>query len=309
MRSFKQWAAIASLSLTAMGYAQTDTTPHTVQFVAVDKNVKLEFLDWGGSGRPMILLPGLGDTAHVFDSFAQKLALNYHVIGITPRGFGQSSVPPPEPANYSPDRLADDVVAVIEALKLDHPVLAGHSVAGEVLSDMGARHPKSVSALIYIDAGYAFALYDEAHGDLVLDAIALRNQLDRLHLGTLPRNPAQVDELLTQVQQLEAELRQRKEYLSQTSPPNPIDNPVSVAMLDGQLKFTQIPLPVLAIFNVPHSAVFKSTMENQVKAFEVQVPHARIEKISNADHYLFQSNEAEVLSDINAFMANQGDKY
>jgi pimeloyl-ACP methyl ester carboxylesterase len=55
--------------------------------------------------QPLILLPGLGDTAHVFDRFALKLTHNHHVLGITPRGFGASSAPPPEPANYSADRL------------------------------------------------------------------------------------------------------------------------------------------------------------------------------------------------------------
>ena len=52
---------------------QRDKSPHTVQFVSVDKNVKLEVLDWGGSGRPVVLLAGLGNTAHVFDDFAPKL--------------------------------------------------------------------------------------------------------------------------------------------------------------------------------------------------------------------------------------------
>jgi len=67
---------------------QRDPSPHTVQFVTVDKNVRLEVLDWGGSGRPVVLLAGLGNTAHVFDDFAPKLAGAYHVYGITRRGFG-----------------------------------------------------------------------------------------------------------------------------------------------------------------------------------------------------------------------------
>src|SRR5215472_14488508 len=50
-----------------------DSSPHSVQFVAVDDNVKLEVLDWGGSGRPLVLLAGLGNTAHIFDRFALKL--------------------------------------------------------------------------------------------------------------------------------------------------------------------------------------------------------------------------------------------
>ena len=278
------------------------TVPPTFRFIEVQPDVKLEVLDWGGSGRSVILLPGLGDTAHVFDSFAVKLTANFHVYGITPRGFGRSSAPPAEPSNYSASRLGDDVAAVISTLKIKRPVLVGHSVAGEVLSAIGTHHPDTVSALIYIDAGYAYALYDKAQGDLVLDSIALRNQLAQVHLGTLPRNPKELDEILADVKHAEEELQQRKEDLSQISPPGPIENPYSVALLDGEEQFTQIGLPVLAIFNVPHSPAFRRTMENQVHAFEVQVPQARIIRIENADHYLFQSKEAEVLRDVNDFV-------
>ena len=42
-----------------------DRTPHKVHFITVEDNVKLEVLDWGGSGRPVVLLTGLGDNAHV----------------------------------------------------------------------------------------------------------------------------------------------------------------------------------------------------------------------------------------------------
>ena len=37
-----------------------DPSPHTVQFVTVEKNVRLEVLDWGGSGRPVVPWPGAG---------------------------------------------------------------------------------------------------------------------------------------------------------------------------------------------------------------------------------------------------------
>ncbi|MDR3750422.1 MAG: alpha/beta hydrolase [Terracidiphilus sp.] len=306
MRSFRRWTiiAIVLLSFATVDYAQVDSTAHKVQFVNVDKGIKLEVLDWGGNGRPLVLLPGLGDTAHVFDKFALELTSNYHVFGITPRGFGRSSAPPPVLANYSADRLGKDVVVVIDSLKLDHPILAGHSVAGEVLSAVGVRYPGKVSALIYIDAGYAYALYDQAHGDLALDAIELRNELNELHPGTLPRNPKQVDELLIEVRQLEQELQQRKDDFSQISAPNPIDNRISVALLDGQEKFTEIRLPVLAIFNVPHSPVFRRTMEDQAKAFAAEVPQAHIVRIENADHYLFQSKEADVVRKINEWVTS-----
>ena len=107
-----------------------DSAPHTERFVSVGKDVQAEVLDWGGSGRPLVLLAGLGNTAHVFDKFAPKLIAKYHVYGITRRGFGSSSAPLPNSENYSSDRLADDVIAVIDSLHLKQTVVVGHSIAG-----------------------------------------------------------------------------------------------------------------------------------------------------------------------------------
>lgn len=138
-----------------------DTSPHQTQFVTVEDGVKLEVLDWGGSGRPIVLLAGLGDTAHTYDRFALKLTPSYHVYGITRRGFGASTAPAP---GYSADRLGDDVLAVLDALKLNKPVLVGHSVAGEELSSVASRHPGTVAGLVYLDAGYGYAFYDRSRG-------------------------------------------------------------------------------------------------------------------------------------------------
>jgi len=59
-------------------------------YISVDDNVPLEVLDWGGSGRALVLLAGGGDTAHGFDGFAPKLTAHNHVYGIARRGFGAS---------------------------------------------------------------------------------------------------------------------------------------------------------------------------------------------------------------------------
>lgn len=40
--------------------AQTDSTSHRVQFVAVDEGVQVEVLDWGGVGRPLIFWRAMG---------------------------------------------------------------------------------------------------------------------------------------------------------------------------------------------------------------------------------------------------------
>ena len=64
--------SIAFFILSLEASAQTDLSPHKVQFVTVEQGVQLEVLDWGGSGGPLIFLAGAGDTAHCFDGFAPQ---------------------------------------------------------------------------------------------------------------------------------------------------------------------------------------------------------------------------------------------
>src|SRR5580704_12952328 len=153
MQRVSWWLVIVSLGIIGSNLASQDLGPTAtgsaspkprqpdIQFVTVDKDVRLEVVDWGGSGRPLVLLAGLGGTAHSFDKFAPKLTNAYHVYGITRRGFGASSVPA---SGYSADQLGDDVLGVIDALRLNRPVLVGHSLAGEELSSVGSRHPEKV---------------------------------------------------------------------------------------------------------------------------------------------------------------------
>src|SRR5437016_2534787 len=110
--------------------------PPRIQFIRVEPDVSLEVVDWGGNGRPVVLLAGGGDTVHVYDEMAPKLTSNCRVLGITRRGFGASSKPK---SGCTARRLADDVLRVLDALGLERPVLIGHSVAGEELSSIGAR--------------------------------------------------------------------------------------------------------------------------------------------------------------------------
>src|SRR6202020_779899 len=105
-----------------------------------------------------------------------KFTDHHHVYAITRRGFKPSSVPLPTDENYDADRLGDDVLAVMDALKLDRPVLAGHSIAGEELSSVSTRHPEKVAGLIYLDAAYSYAFYDRGQGDMDLDALELKKR-------------------------------------------------------------------------------------------------------------------------------------
>jgi pimeloyl-ACP methyl ester carboxylesterase len=126
-----------------------DPSKHSVRFVTVEGGVQLEVLDWGGTGRPVVLLAGRGFTAHVFDGFAEKLTDSYHVYGITRRGSGASSQPG---SGYTEARRTGDGLRVFDVLKLVAPVVVGHSVAGDELSQLGIHHQERIGGLVYLDA-------------------------------------------------------------------------------------------------------------------------------------------------------------
>jgi pimeloyl-ACP methyl ester carboxylesterase len=314
----KMWiGTLAALLGSVSGHSwQIDPAAHTVQFIAVDNNVKLEVLDWGGSGRPLVLLTGMGSNAHVYDNFAPKLTGTYHVYGITRRGYGKSSAPAPTSANYAADRLGDDVLAVIDALKLNRPVLVGHSLGGEELSSVGSRHPEKVAGLIYLDAGYGYAYYDRSRGDLIIDLNDLQKKLEQLQPGKLPPDPKPlIRELLeTNLPGIEQDLREMQKSL-EVGPSRPAGSvqPTEQAILAGMQKYTDIEVPILAIYALPHGggelgpaaeARDLVTTGAQAKAFETGLPSARVVRLPHASHYVFQSNEADVLREMNAFISS-----
>ncbi len=109
----------------------------------------LEVLDWGGKGKPIFFLAGLGNTPHIFEDFAPKFTNNFHVYGITRRGFGKS-----ERVNigFSTDTLLQDILKVMDSLSLKKVILIGHSIAGDEISTFARQFPNKVSAIVFLDA-------------------------------------------------------------------------------------------------------------------------------------------------------------
>ncbi|MGD9509726.1 MAG: alpha/beta hydrolase [Geminicoccaceae bacterium] len=149
-------AALLALGLSTAARASdarpaacADLAPHKARFVQVAPGVELEVLDWGGKGKAMVLLTGLGDNAHVYDNFAFQFTDHFRVIGITRRGFRPSSQP--RQGYDVPTRAADDI-AVLDALGIDKAVFVGHSLAGSELSELGLKHRSRVEKLVYLDA-------------------------------------------------------------------------------------------------------------------------------------------------------------
>jgi non-heme chloroperoxidase len=325
-----------ALVATAIGCAQEsaswhDPSNHKVQFVTVEDGIGLEVLDWGGSGRPVVLLAGLGFTAHVFDGFAEKLTDSYHVYGITRRGYGASSQPA---SGYTEQRLAEDDLRVFDALKLVAPVVVGHSIAGDELSQLGVHHFDRVGGLVYLDA------LNDASDDYT-DYDALCSKLpEAMQKGPAP-SPADL-------KSFPAYRDWRKQTEGISIPESELrndfaENPdgsvgsrktlgyVTDAMMKGGFKhdYSAIRSPVLAFVaydtpdGPPQSQIRKyhvtdaaeRTIVDAVYGLYIGMARIRIDRINHAaggarvvelwgaDHFVFLSNEGDVLRELRGFLA------
>jgi non-heme chloroperoxidase len=271
-----------------------------------------------GRHRPTAGFP-CGSRSHRPRLLAPQFTAHHHVYAITRRGFGASSKPAPTVANYSADRLGEDVLIVIQSLKLDHPVLVGHSIAGEELSWIGSQHPGEVAGLIYLDSVDSYSFYDPTQTDMVMDMVDLRRQIDAFQAG----EPLSTT-VLAQIRDSAAALAKSSGRMADNvamagGREDPAPPPVGLAMFFGKEKFTTVHAPMLAIMACPHTFAPLAQIDakaaavatdkdrarctDQIQSLKAHVPSAQIVVLPNADHDIYHSNEADVVRAMDAFLA------
>jgi pimeloyl-ACP methyl ester carboxylesterase len=121
---------------------------HQSDFVHVN-GIRLHYLDWGGNGPALIFLTGMGSSAHIFNKFAPRFTIAFHVLALTRRGHGDSDYPE---TGYDADTLIEDIRHFMDCLHIDKAILAGHSLAGVELTHFAATYPDRIGKLVYLEA-------------------------------------------------------------------------------------------------------------------------------------------------------------
>ncbi len=123
------------------------------QFVTLD-GVRFHYLDWGGTGDPLLLLAGLGCTAHVFLELAPHLCDRFRVLALTRRGHGLTDR---VQGGHALADAAEDARRLLDALGIASAHVVGHSMGGGEVSALAARHPGRVASVVYLDGAYDWA--------------------------------------------------------------------------------------------------------------------------------------------------------
>lgn len=116
--------------------------------IPLTTGVALEVEEFG-AGPPVVFVPGGAMTHRVWDHQVAVLQRRFRSLALDLRGSGGSDKPP---GGYSVDLFAADVAALVEALELEHPVVAGHGLGAHVALRLAATRPGLVAGLALVSA-------------------------------------------------------------------------------------------------------------------------------------------------------------
>lgn len=157
-----------------------DEHPQRGQFTDID-GTRVHYLDHG-QGPVVVVLHGNGAMVEEIESsgLIDALAHTHRVITIDRPGFGLTSRPD---GNWSPEREARFMLALVQKLELDRPVIVAHSWATLVAVNMALDEPESISGLVLI-GGY---FYPTVRADVTMQSVIATPVIgDILRLTIMP---------------------------------------------------------------------------------------------------------------------------
>ena len=119
--------------------------------VAPDVALHVEVRSGDATAAPVVLVHGLASNLRLWDGVAEHLhAAGHTVVAIDQRGHGRSDAPD---AGYDLETAVADLLALIETLGLERPLVVGQSWGGTVVLELGWRHPATVRGIACVDGG------------------------------------------------------------------------------------------------------------------------------------------------------------
>jgi len=120
------------------------------QYATVN-GVSLHYVDSGGTGVPLICLPGWPQTWYSYLNIGLALAEKYRVLVVDIRGMGTSGKPD---SGYDKKTMAKDIYELIRQLGLGKVHLLGHDIGGMVAMSLAFNYPDCIEKLVVMDGAH-----------------------------------------------------------------------------------------------------------------------------------------------------------
>ena len=118
-------------------------------WITTSDGVRIAYHEMGASDPPIVFVHGISGNRRGFGFQEEYFSPNHRCVAVDLRGNGDSDKPNEV---YSIAQYADDVAELIRQLGLWRSVLVGHSMGGQVVISVAARHPELVMAVASLDS-------------------------------------------------------------------------------------------------------------------------------------------------------------
>ena len=98
-----------------------------------------------GVGFPVMFLSGLAGFASFWQDQFAAFAKTFDVITHDHRGIGQSDL---TRSGFTVDRMAADVIGLMDALEIERAHVVGHSTGGAMAQILAIEHPKRLASVV-----------------------------------------------------------------------------------------------------------------------------------------------------------------
>ncbi len=103
------------------------------------------YYERNGTGFPVLFISGLGGFASFWQDQVAAFAKRFEVVTFDHRGIGQSDE---GRIGYTVERMAADVISLMDALRIKRAHLVGHSTGGAIAQVLAIEHPSRLAAVV-----------------------------------------------------------------------------------------------------------------------------------------------------------------
>ena len=257
--------------------------------------VKIHYYRSGGHRQPFILLHGVSDSGLCWTKVADALSEKYDVIMVDAQGHGLSDR---VGKDFSYDTHTKQLAGLIKALKLEKPVVMGHSMGGGTAADLAANYPTLPKAIIMEDPPWSVIAPHPQNPDeakkMQQDFRNMFTDLQKRRIQDIIMESRKMDPAWTEEERLPWATAKKQfdnnifDYI--------VVNPHSYSEIVGKIQ-----CPTLLI-TAENGGVSEETAKNIEKFWKSKAPYRWV-RIKGAGHNIRREQYAAFMQALEAFLA------
>lgn len=250
-----------------------------------------------GTGEPLILISGFASGAWLWFRQIEELSKHFQVITFDPRGIANSKLNENETVSIS--QIADDVVKILDELKIEKASILGTSFGGFVAQDFALRYPERLNKLVLACTSFGGKNHVLPDNFEVLTAFISTenlNSADRIRKFMIPAFTKDFVENHFEIVEKTCQLREANEvpekvYLQQLQ---------AATTFDTETKIPNIKAETLIITGDSDQVV---PMQNSLNLANL-IPNAKLEIVENCGHLFFIEQAEKFNKLVKTFLEN-----